>query len=410
MKIDLLDPASYTDGQPFEQMVWLQDHDPVHWHEEPLDGPGFWALTRYADVKTVHSNPKLFSSHPTITVMDSFAPGDEEHPHLICSDPPHHTAHRRFLGEELAPTVVREQTDQLREIAGLVIDDVIEKGQCDLVWDIAGNFACYVAADLLGISRHDGVELYEITDRVANAEDTTSGDGLAAAQELYTYAQSVRSDRLGCPRADAVTRYANGVVNGVGSDEMQFFLDFLMLFGGAVDTARNVLAGGLDAFFTFPDQWQRLTSDAELVPSAVEEMLRWVTPIVYQRRTAVHETTIGDQVIRAGDKVASFLGAANRDPRAFIDPLDFTITRSPNNHLAFGFGPHFCLGVHLARLELNVMLDELIRRMPTIEPTAPTRWSRPEEADRAVASIIVGPQAMPIRFTPGSRLATGVAQ
>ncbi len=252
MKINLLDPGAYDQGQPFDQMFWLQEHDPVHWHAEPNDGPGFWALTRYADVKTVHSNPKLFSSHPTITVMDSFAPGDEDHPHLICSDPPHHTAHRRFLGEELAPAVVREQADHVQELAERVIDEVIEAGECDFVHDVAGELACFVAADLLGISRADGVALYEITDRVANAEDTTSGDGLAASQELYAYAMSVRGDRMQCPRADAVTRYAHGEVDGKPSDEMQFFLDFLMLFGGAVDTARNVLAGGMDAFFQEP--------------------------------------------------------------------------------------------------------------------------------------------------------------
>jgi cytochrome P450 len=409
MKINLLDPEAYDHGQPFEQMSWLQENDPVHWHEEPLDGPGFWALTRYADVKTVHSNAKLFSSHPTVTVMDSFAPGDEDHSHLICSDPPHHTAHRRFLGEELAPAEVRKRTEHVREIADLVLDDVIEKGECDLVGDIAGSLACYVAADLLGISRHDGVELYEITDRVANAEDTTSGDGLAASHELYAYAMSVRGDRMGCPRGDAVTRYAHGVVDGVASDEMQFFLDFLMLFGGAVDTARNVLAGGMDAFFQFPDEWNRLLAQPELVPSAVEEMLRWVTPIVYQRRTTTHDTVIGHQQILAGQKVASFFGAANRDPRVFTDPQTFNITRSPNNHLAFGFGPHFCLGVHLARLELNVIVEQLVRRMPTLAPTGPTQWTRASEADRTVASIIVGPQSMPVQFTPGPRLDAGAA-
>lgn len=205
------------------------------------------------------------------------------------------------------------------------------------------------------------------------------------------------------PRADAVTRYAHGEVDGKPSDEMQFFLDFLMLFGGAVDTARNVLAGGMDAFFKNPEQWNRLVAQPELVPSAVEEMLRWVTPIVYQRRTATQDTVIGDQEIKAGQKVASFLGAANRDPRVFTDPLTFNITRSPNNHLAFGFGPHFCLGVHLARLELNVMLEQIVRRMPDLKPKGATLWTRASEADRDVASIIVGPQSMPVTFTPSRR-------
>ncbi len=235
MKVNLLDPGAYEHGQPFEQMTWLQEHDPVHWHAEPNDGPGFWAVTRYADVKAVHSNPKLFSSRPTITVMDSFAPGDGNHPYLMCGDPPHHTAYRRFLGQELAPAAVRARTDHVEEIAHAVIDDVIERGECDLVRDIAGNLACYIAADLLGLPRREGVEMYEIADRAANAENTEEGDGLAAATELYKYAASIRSGRLACPRDDAVTRYAHGVVDGIQSDEMQFFLDFFVLFGGAVD-------------------------------------------------------------------------------------------------------------------------------------------------------------------------------
>jgi cytochrome P450 len=403
MKINLLDPGAYAHGQPFDQMLWLQENDPVHWHAEPDDGPGFWAITRYTDVKAVHATPRLFSSHPTITVQDSFAPGDADHPHLICSDPPQHTAHRRFLGEELAPATVKTRTGHVQEITRAVIDDVIERGECDLVWDIAGNLACYIAADLLGIPRQEGVALFEVTDRVSNAENTDQGDGLAAATELYKYAAGVRASRLAEHRDDAVSRYACGVIDGVPSDEMQFFLDFLMIFGGAVDTARNVLAGGMDAFFQNPGQWSLLLAKPHLIRPAVEEMLRWVTPIVYQRRTATKDTEVGGQPILAGQKVASFFGAANRDPRVFDEPLRFDITRSPNNHLAFGFGAHFCLGVHLARLELNLMLTELTSRMPDIEPTGPTRWVRESEASRTVASIIVGPQSMPVRFAPGPR-------
>jgi cytochrome P450 len=408
VQINLLDPGAYRKGQPFAQMAWLQEHDPVHWHTEPNDGPGFWALTRHADVRTVHSNPKIFASHPTITVQDSFAPGDENHPHLICSDPPHHTAHRRFMGEELTPGSVRGRVGQVEDIVRVVIDEVIEQGQCDLVWDLAGKLASFTAADLIGIPRHDGVEMYEVADRLINAESTQEGDGIAAATELYAYAASVRADRLAAPRDDLATRYARGVVDGVPSDEMQFFLDFMMIFGGAVDTSRNVLAGGMDAFFENPDQWARLVSEPELVPAAVEEMIRWVTPIVYQRRTATEDTQIGDQRIPAGQKVASFFGAANRDPRVFDEPRHFRITRPRNGHIAFGFGPHFCLGVHLARLQLSLMLAEMVRRMPSVEPTAPTQWMRKTDMDRVVAPAIIGPQSMPVRFQPGPRLDAAV--
>lgn len=403
MLINLLDPGAYTDGQPFDQMLSLQETDPVHWHAEPGDGPGFWALTRYADVKTVHSNPRTFSSEPTITVQDTFALGDENHHHLICTDPPHHTAQRRFMGEELTAGAVRERSGHIAHLVDTVIDEVVEKGECDLVWDLAGRLASYTAADLIGIPREDGVSLYEIADRVANAESTVDGDGLAAATELYQYAMSVRTDRLRCPRDDLATRSAHGSVDEVAIDEMQFFLDFMMIFGGAVDTSRNVLSGGMDAFFHNPEQWAALLAGPDLVSGAVEEMIRWVTPIVYQRRTAREDTWIGDQRILAGQKVASFFGAANRDRRVFDQPLDFDIRRERNNHVAFGFGPHFCLGSHLARLQLNTMLAAMARRLHDLEPTAPTTWMREHDADREVAPTIIGPQSMPVKFTPGPR-------
>ncbi|WP_051194121.1 cytochrome P450 [Nocardia jiangxiensis] len=404
MQINLLDPHAYANGQPIDQMMWLQEHDPVHWHPEPGDGPGFWALTRYADAKAVHSNPKVFSSQPTITVQETFTLGDESHFHLIASDAPRHTQHRRFLGEELAAGEVRKRTEQVRDIVREVIDDVIEKGECDLVWDLAGNLAAYAAADIIGIPRHEGVALYELADRIANSESTIDGDGLQAATDLFQHAASVRSDRMRCPRNDWATRVAEGGLDGFQTDEMQFFIDFMMIFGGAVDTSRNVLAGGMDALFRDPGQWAALVADPGLVPSAVEEMIRWVTPIVYQRRTVTEDTEIGGKTIRTGQKVASFLAAANRDPAVFDDALRFDIYRRPNHHIAFGFGPHFCLGSHLARLELNLMLAEMVRRLPDIRPTAPTVWSREGDADRQVAPIIIGPQSMPVCFGPGKAL------
>ena len=198
-----------------------------------------------------------------------------------------------------------------------------------------------------------------------------------------------------------LTRIARGEIDGCPVDEIQFGVDFLLLVVAGGDTTRNVVAGGSAALFDHPDQRALLAADEYRLSDGVEEMLRWVTPIVYQRRLTTVDTKVGDQQIPAGTKVVSFYGAANRDPEAFADPDRFDVRRSPNPHVAFGFGPHFCLGSHLARLELNAMFRAMLARMPDLEPTGPTVWLR---SDAPIAPTVIGPKSIPVRFTPGPRL------
>lgn len=399
--IDLLDPKSYLNGQPIDQMLYLQEHDPVHWHADPEGGPGFWALTRFNDIKKVQGNPALFSSFPTTTVPDGTSLGDgKNYCHLIMTDPPAHTVRRRHIAQELLPSSVKDMTAHVEGIVTTILDEVCEAGECDLVNDIAGKLAAWVTADLMGVPRPDMVRMYEIADRIINTRDLTSGDGLDAAMELQAYSQAVWNDRRETPRGDLVSRYAHDVVGGKEPEYGQFALDFLLIFGAAGDTTRNVVGGGMAVLFDNPAEHDKLRRDPGLINSSVEEMLRWVTPIVYQRRTAQADTEIGGKEIKAGAKVANFFTAANRDPAVFPDPLRFDVQRSPNNHMAFGFGPHFCLGSHLARLELRLMFRELMRRMPDLELSAPIVWSRP---DLEIAPIVVGPHSMPVRFTPSPR-------
>jgi cytochrome P450 len=400
MKVDLLDPAGYVSGQPFDEMLWLQEHEPVHWHEERSGGPGFWALTRFKDIREVQGNPEVFSNSPTVVIADDYVFADGLHDNMMFTDPPRHTQRRRFLGQELFPQSVRQLTGRVQGVVDDVLDDVIERGECDLVSDIAGKLASYVTAEVMGLPREDAVEMYELADLIINSDSPNSGPGMEAMAKLGEYSQKTWEDRRGCPREDMLTRMAHADVDGWPDDAHQFALDFMLIFNAAGDTTRNVVSGGMDAMFAHRDQWERLTRDPGLVPGAVEEMLRWVTPIVYQRRTVQDDTQIAGQPIRAGQKVASFFGAANRDPAVFDDPLRFDIRRAPNNHMAFGFGPHFCLGSHLARLELRLMFAALAQRLPDIEPTEPTRWVR-TDFNATVAPIVVGPQAMPARFTPG---------
>ena len=400
--MDLLDPAAYTTGHPWEWLRWLQENEPVSWHREK-NGPGYWVVTRYADVKAVEGDARVFSSQPTSTISDDRVLGDEDHRMLIFEDPPNHTTHRQFMGVELAPAPVRQLRAHVESIADEIIDEVIEQGECDLVRDIAGNLASFVMADLLGMSREDAVDLYAASEVVNNAASYEEGEGLEAVQRLGVHAHNAWVDRRANPRDDVVTRLATGEVRGCPVDEMQFGLDFLHLVTAAGDTTRNVVAGGMEALFENPEQRQIMSAgDEAVIASGVEEMLRWVSPIVNQRRTATVDTQVGGQKIGKGQKVASFYGIANRDPAKFRDPWTFEVLRSPNAHLAFGFGTHFCVGSHLARLELNAMFRTLLKRIPDLEPAGPVQWNRP---DAPIAPSVVGPKSMPVRFTPGPRSA-----
>lgn len=300
------------------------------------------------------------------------------------------------------PDAIRAFGPQVEAVVDEIIDAVVERGECDLVADVAGRLASYVTADWLGLPRDDLVRMYSVGDRIMNARSVRDGDGLAAVTEMDAYARTVWESRLEDPQKDTVTRLAHGDIGGVPMNEVQFILDLLTLITAGGDTTRNVVSGGMQALFDYPEQRERLQSDLLLIPQAVEEMLRWTTPIVYQTRRAHQDARIGDHPIAAGDKVVLFFGAANRDPRVFENPNTFDVARNPNPHVAFGSGPHFCLGARLARQELQVMFREILLRLPDIEPAGPARWQRIEAP---IAPIIVGPKEMPVRFTPGRRRA-----
>jgi cytochrome P450 len=403
MDIDLLDPKHYVEGQPYDLYRQLRETDPVHWHEESYGGPGYFALTRYADIKAVETDSETFANAPTTLINDDARIGDETHQHLIFSDPPHHTGHRKFLSPELSVLAVRSGEDRLQELVNDIIDRVIEKGECDFVEDIAGRMASFVMADLIGLPREKSLVMFDAAATLARGADTSKGQGLEAATTMYQWADEARKERLESPRDDMLTRIAHGEVMDIPFDEFQFQLDFQLLVSAGSDTSRNVLATGMRRLFQNPDQHRALVENPALIPQAVEEMLRFDPPIVFQRRTVTRDTEIAGVAIKKGQKVASYYGAANRDPEVFSDPDTFDITRNPNPHLAFGAGRHFCLGSHLARAELVAMFTALMARMPDLRPTGETVWHESPETPS-----VVGPYAIPVAFTPGSRLGGAV--
>lgn len=395
--IDLLSPASFATGQPHDQFAWLRDNDPVHWHPEPGDGEGFWAVTRYADVKAVGRDAAAFSSVPSILIPDGAALDAGDHQMMLTMDPPRHTAYRRLVAPEFIPRAARAMRPRIEALARRIVDDVIDRGEdgCDLVTDVAGLMPSYVIADMLGIPHEDGVELYALTEAIhAAPESQAPGAAMVAVLEMFNYAREVWEQRRAEPADDLATTIAFAEVDGQELDLIDFNLFFLLLVDAGGDTTRNLVAGGMDALFSLPDQRAWLADDLEhRLGPAIEELLRWVSPVVYMRRTATADTTVAGTPVAAGQKVVMYYGSANRDPRAFgptADRLD--LARTPNEHVAFGGGgPHFCLGAHIARAEISALLRELLTRLPHLEPAGPTEW--------LPSTFISGPKHLPVRIS-----------
>jgi len=398
-RIDLLDPRSFSNGQPHEAFRWLRENDPVHWHAE-ADGPGFFAVTRYEDVRAIGRDPENFSSVPTIMIADP-QPGMnfdiDGHQMMLMMDPPKHTQYRRLISSEFTPRGARELGPRVRELAAQIVDRVIERGECDLVEDIAGELPSYVIAELLGIPLEDGRKLYRLTETIHSApESLPPGAAAGAVIEMFQYAAGVIAEKRAHPADDLATKLLNAEVDGRRFDDLDFQLFFMLLVDAGGDTTRNLVAGGMLALFEHPEERRKLAAALdELLPSAVEEMLRWVSPVIYMRRTATADVELGGRKIRAGQKAVMYYGSANRDASVFAEPDRFDVGRSPNLHLAFGGGQHFCLGAHIARVEIEAMLREILTRLPDIEPAGPAVW--------LPSTFISGPKHLPVRFSPGAR-------
>jgi cytochrome P450 len=399
MTIDLLGAKTFAQGHPLEQYRWLRENAPVYWHDEP-DGPGFWAVTTHELVREVSAHPEIFSSAAAGTRIFDSPPEELEflRTMMLYMDPPRHSHYRRLVGGVFTPKRAAQSRDSISETARAILDEVCERGECDLVTDIAGKLPSYVIAELLGIPRADGVRLYDLVEIMHSAADVVSEDErYAAVGDIYSYADQVRADKLAVPGEDLASRLVHAEVDGQRLSEQEFSTLFLLLLAAGGDTTRNLVGGATLSLLSRPGQMARLRADSAgsgvLAPAAVEELLRFQTPVVHMRRTALRDTALGGTRIAAGDKVVVFYGAANQDPAVFDSPDELVLDRSPNDHLAFGAGgPHFCLGAHLGRIEIGEMMGQMLARFPDMELTGEPTW--------LASDYITGPSHVAIRFTP----------
>ena len=381
----------------------LRAERPVSFHAEPEfpgfpRGPGFWALTRYADVVRASCDADSFISGRGSNIGDLPIELSEFFGSMISMDAPRHTKLRRLVSAGFTPRMLRQIDESITAQARRIADAVAPKGACDFVEEVAAALPLRIICDMMGIPEADHRRIFELTNVILGIGDPEYGTTLdvlmGAAVELSQYAQALAEDRRARPRDDITTALMQADVDGERLTIAELGSFFILLVVAGNETTRNAISHGMKALTDFPAERARWTADFEgIAPTAVEEIVRWATPVIHFRRTATRDVELGSETIRAGDKVVLWYTSANRDEAAFPDPYRFDVARTPNDHVGFGAGgPHFCLGANLARREIRVMFGELLRRLPDIRVTA--------APDMLHSAFIHGIKRMPVAFTP----------
>ncbi len=388
---DLTRPELWMDD-PYPALAHLRATSPVHWHDE--SAMPFWALTRYEDIVSASKTPQIFCSGRGIAIQGGSGEEIEQLENLVQMDDPQHKWLRALVSRGFTPNRIRTLESHVRELTVAILDDISGREEIDFVEDVAALLPIYVIGEMLGVPRQDQHLIKVWSDGIT--EGGGQGDGFnegafAAFEHMMRYLSGMQELRRSDPTDDLVSLLMRTEVDGRQlSEEAQKGFFLLLEFAGN-ETTRNTIAGGMLALFERGDQLELLRDRPELIPSAGEEMLRFVSPVTHFRRTATQETELGGQTIHQGDWIVLFYGAGNRDPEVFADPDVFDVTRDPNPHIAFGGGgPHFCLGAALGRLEIRVMFEELLRRYPDAEMAGPVT--------RVRSNFIRGIKSMPVRL------------
>ncbi len=405
MSVCLSEPSLWTGAERDDVFAELRAHDPVTWQEEPptiwsSGGRGYWAVVCHADVRHVSRRSDQFVSGLGTELVDLPIEVARSYSGMLNMDAPEHTRFRAYATSAFSARSVGELETSIRSTANAVLDGVCEAGRCDFARALADPFPTAVICDLLSVPPADRAAVARMSRSTVPLGDPDFGgadDALRAADDLIDYGKGLREERLESRRDDLMTVLATGVIDGkrLDGDDVGTFFELLITAG--LETTGAAIAHGLVALSANPDQ-QRLWlgNFGRHAASAVEEILRWSTPVIHFRRTAVENTEIAGTQIPAGDKVVVFFNSANRDESVFAEPHRFDVSRSPNPHVAFGGGgPHFCLGTHLARLEIRIFFEELFRRLPDIEVSGPPVFMQ--------SMFFNGVKALPCEFTPRRR-------
>jgi cytochrome P450 len=378
--IDVVTPEHYeATGYPHAEWRWLRRNAPVFWYDRPNVEP-FWVVTKHADVIEIGKQPEAFLNAPRLAVFTTDFPPPEEgvSRHLLNMDPPDHARYRSVASHYFTPRAVRGLAGKVERITREVIDEAATRTSGDFVQDISAKITIAVIAEMLGVPRADWQLLFRWTNEIIAPQDpefqrdTTPYETLERARiELFTYFNDMSTTRRRTPTDDIVSVIANGRVNGEPLPVVELLSYYFLLVVAGNETTRNAMTGGMLAFLEHPDQWRRLQNDPALLDPAVEEIVRWTTPVIQFARTATRDYQFRGTTIRAGQSVCLFYPSANRDEEVFDDPFRFRIDREPNRHIAFGMGEHVCLGAHLARLELRCAFAALRERLLHCEPAGP---------------------------------------
>jgi cytochrome P450 len=392
----------------------LRQQDPVRFFEELQyeesslpSGPGYWSITRHADILEVSRNPDLFSSARGATSLADLPPEMLEFfGGMINMDDPRHGRQRRIVSRGFTPRALRRIEDQVEERAKAIVDRVAERGECDFVTDLAAPLPLEIICEMMGVPPSQTQFVFEATNIILGLGDpdfVSPNDNpieavMRAGAGLAALMQEMAADRRKHPQDDmttALVQAAEGEDDSLTDLELASFFILLLVAGN--ETTRNAISHGMKALCDYPDERRRWVADFEgLAGTAVDEVIRWASPVIFMRRTATSDTKLGDKTLKAGDKVALWYASANRDADVFQDPYRFDVGRTPNEHVGFGGpGPHFCLGANLARREIRVMFREIFRRLPDLEITGPP--------ERLLSNFIHGIKRMPCQWTPNGR-------
>jgi cholest-4-en-3-one 26-monooxygenase len=396
--LDIATPEHYQRcGYPHAEWTWLRRHAPLFWYERPNVEP-FWAVTKQADIVEISKQPEKFLIAPRLAVFTlDLGPPPEGVRHLLNMDPPDHARYRRLASGWFTPRAIRGMDDKVARITREILDTAAEHDGGDFVREVSARITIAVIADMLGVPREDRDLLFRWTNEVIAPEDpefqragTARDTSDAARGELFSYFHALAERRRAAPSDDIVSVIVNGRIDGDTLAPVELLSYFFLLVVAGNETTRNAMTGGLLALLEHPGEWRKLRADPALLDTAVEEIVRWTTPVIQFCRTATEDYRLRDALIRKGQSVCLFYPSANRDEDVFPDPFAFRVDRNPNPHIGFGIGEHLCLGAHLARLELRHAFAQLGERLEHCELNGPV--------ERVRSSFVGGIKHAPMRW------------